>query len=335
MDSLSQLALGASIGVAVMGRRTAVWKAAVWGGIAGTLPDLDVFIDYGNDLANMVNHRGESHSLFYLTLFSPTLAAVAWRIHERAYFRRWWLMLWLVLITHVLLDASTVYGTRLGLPFTNHAFGTGSLFIIDPLYTLPLLLGLALALIWRGERAWRANAIGLALSTLYIGWSLAAQAQVAQIARQSLPGDASAQARLIVTPTAFNTVLWRVLAHDGERYHEGFYSLFDAQPQIRFTSHDAGRAIGERLPADGPAASLQQFANGFVKYAQADGVLSITDLRMGQEPHYVFRFVLAQETAAGELLPLTPQRAGDRGDTRAGLHWVWQRMQGQDLPPPR
>lgn len=83
MDSLSQLALGASLGVAVMGRRTAVWKAALWGGMAGTLPDLDVFIDYGEPLASMVNHRGASHSLFYLTLLSPLLASLAWRIHGR------------------------------------------------------------------------------------------------------------------------------------------------------------------------------------------------------------------------------------------------------------
>jgi hypothetical protein len=41
MDSLSQLALGAAVSVAVMGRRTAVWKAALWGGVLGTLPDLD------------------------------------------------------------------------------------------------------------------------------------------------------------------------------------------------------------------------------------------------------------------------------------------------------
>ena len=39
MDSLSQLALGAAVGVAVMGRRTRPWKAAAFGALAGTLPD--------------------------------------------------------------------------------------------------------------------------------------------------------------------------------------------------------------------------------------------------------------------------------------------------------
>ena len=65
MDSLSQIALGAAVGVAVMGRRTAVWKAAAWGAVAGTLPDLDVLIDHGDPVRNMVLHRAESHALFW------------------------------------------------------------------------------------------------------------------------------------------------------------------------------------------------------------------------------------------------------------------------------
>ncbi|MCB2043378.1 MAG: metal-dependent hydrolase, partial [Rhodoferax sp.] len=44
--------------------------------------------------------------------------------------RRWWLAMWLVLITHPLLDAMTVYGTQLGLPFTDHPYGVASVFII-------------------------------------------------------------------------------------------------------------------------------------------------------------------------------------------------------------
>ena len=33
MDSVSQIALGAAVAVATMGRRTAVWKAALWGAV--------------------------------------------------------------------------------------------------------------------------------------------------------------------------------------------------------------------------------------------------------------------------------------------------------------
>ncbi len=64
MDSLSQIALGAAVGMAAMGRRTALWKAALWGGVCGTLPDLDAFIDHGDPVRNMTFHRAESHALF-------------------------------------------------------------------------------------------------------------------------------------------------------------------------------------------------------------------------------------------------------------------------------
>jgi inner membrane protein len=128
MDSLSQIALGAAIGMATMGRRTALWKAALWGAVAGTLPDLDVFIDHGDPVRNMVLHRAETHSLFWLTLFSLPLAALVARLHgQGTIWLRWWLALWLVLVTHPLLDTMTVYGTQLALPFTDYPYGVGSI----------------------------------------------------------------------------------------------------------------------------------------------------------------------------------------------------------------
>ena len=59
MDSVTQVLLGASIGVAVMGRLTALWKSALWGGVAGLLPDLDVLLDHGDPILNMIRHRAE------------------------------------------------------------------------------------------------------------------------------------------------------------------------------------------------------------------------------------------------------------------------------------
>ena len=154
---MAQAALGAAVAVGVMHRRTAVCRAASWGAVGGTLPDLDVLIDHGDPILNMVLHRAESHALFWFALFSAPLAWLAVRLHgQQTLWKRWWLALWLVLITHPLLDAMTVYGTQLLLPFTDHPFGVGSLFIIDPLHTVPLLVGAVLALSWRSPGASRA-----------------------------------------------------------------------------------------------------------------------------------------------------------------------------------
>lgn len=336
MDSLSQLALGASLGVAVMGRRTAVWKAALWGGVAGTLPDLDVFIDYGDPLANMVNHRGASHSLIYLTLLSPALAWLAWRIHGRvASLQRWWLAIWLALITHPLLDASTVYGTRLLLPFTDHAFGTDSIFIIDPLYTLPLCVGVVAALRKGETYGLRWNAVALALSTAYLAWSLGVQAYVRNQALQSLPPGVMANGgRLLVTPSPLNTVLWRIVAQDEQHYYEGFHSLLDPTGPIRFQRYESSGALAAELPRDNPAFHLQSFALGFVRFDEVAGELRVTDLRMGQEPHYAFSFIVAERGTDGMLQNMKPRAVGSRADVGESWNWLIQRIGGRDLPAP-
>jgi inner membrane protein len=336
MDSVSQLALGAGIGIAVMGRRTAVWKAALWGAVAGTLPDLDVLIDHGDPIRNMVLHRAETHAPFWLTLASLPLGALAARLAgEWSQWRRWWLATWLVLVTHPLLDAMTVYGTQLALPFSDHPFGVGSIFIIDPLYTLPLLAGAGWALAARGgPRGQRANLAGLALSTAYLGWSVLAQQHVEGVARASLAAQGIAAERVLVTPAPFNTLLWRVVAVDGEHYHEGFRSLLDDTQGIDFDRFDRGRALERDVAGIDGVQRIAAFSKGFYKVWQDGPRVLITDLRMGQEPTYIFTFAVAERRSPPRPLP-EPVQLGARPDVGRALSWLWRRMWGEPLPPPR
>ncbi|MEZ5665269.1 MAG: metal-dependent hydrolase [Burkholderiaceae bacterium] len=333
MDSLTQIALGSAVGVAVMGRRTAVWKAALWGAIAGTLPDLDAFIDHGDPILNMVRHRAESHSLIYLTLFAPLLAWLVSRLHgERELFRRWWLALWLVLITHPLLDTMTVYGTQLLNPLTEHPFSVGSVFIIDPAYTVPLLVGVVAALaLQREARGLRWNRAGLLLSTAYLAWSVVAQQAVTAEARASLQAQGIEADQLLVTPAPFNTVLWRLVAMGPTQYHEGYYSLLDRHPNLRWTSHDRGADL---MAQHGDAESLQRiarFSHGFFRLRQTpDGRLQVADLRMGMEPDYVFNFDVGPVDAV-DTTPVVTRSS--RPDTAEALAWLWQRARGADLLP--
>jgi inner membrane protein len=334
MDSLTQIALGAAVGVAAMGRRTAPWKAALWGAACGTLPDLDALVDFGDPVLDMTQHRGHSHALFWLTLAAPAIAGLAARVHgETDRWRRWWLAVWLALVTHPLLDAMTVYGTQLARPFSDHPFGVGSVFIIDPAYTVPLAAGVIAAL--RAERGLRWNALGLAASTLYLGWSVVAQQHVRGIAEQALAAQGIAAERVLVTPTAFNTVLWRVVAMTPDGYHEGFRSLLDARPGMRFDRFERGTALREALAGHPPVERIARFSHGFWAMAEHGGGVAITDLRMGQEPAYVFSFMVAQQQGA-RLVPLHgTTRVGRRPDLGRGLDWLWRRALGAELEPPR
>lgn len=333
MDSLTQIALGSAVSVAVMGRRTAVWKAALWGAACGTLPDLDALVDFGDPIRNMTMHRGDSHALFWLTLAAPPIAWLISRVNrEAALFKRWWLAVWLVLVTHVLLDAMTVYGTQLLRPFSSEPLGVGSIFIIDPLYTLPLLVGLVAALRLRSPRGQAWNTAGLVLSSAYLVWGVAAQQYVQGVAQQSVRAQGIDARQILVTPTAFNSILWRVLVMTPDAYHEGYYSLFDRERVVHLDAFDRGWPLYEALREDWNVQRMAWFSRGYFRMAEEDGDVMLTDLRMGQEPSYIFTFRVAQRASAP--VPIEPVQVGARIDARAGLAWLWRRMWGDPVPPP-
>lgn len=335
MDSLSQFALGAAIGVAVMHRRTRPWKAALIGGLVATLPDLDSFYDHGDPVSNVTLHRANSHALFWLTLASPVVAFVAAiAARERDNFMRWWLAVWLALVTHPILDWFTVYGTQILRPFTDFPYAVGSIFIIDPLYTSPLIIGIGAALILRNARGFRWNLAGLIVSTLYLGWSVFAQAHVRSIAEASLRADGRKAERLLVTPTPFNTVLWRVVAVTPDGYLEGFRSFFDSAPRIRFDIYPRGDSLYEAVRNYPAVARIAWFTQGLFKLGERDGKVVISDLRMGQEPYYSFNFVVGQRQSP-TIAAVTPARFREQHDVRTGVSWLWRRLKGEDLPPPK
>lgn len=324
-----------------MGRRTAPWKAALFGAVCGTLPDLDVFIDRGDPIRNMTMHRTESHALFYLTLVSPALAWIVakWaRGSDR--FMRWWLATWLALITHPLLDTMTVYGTQMGLPFTDYPFAIGSVFIIDPLYTIPLLVGTSVALgrqlVRPTAHGLRWNAAGLVLSSAYLLWSVLAQQHVTRIAQESLRAQGIEADRVLVGPTVFNTIAWRVLVMTPERYGEGFYSVRDSSDRITFDWFPNDTTLYRQWRTDWNVARIAWFSHGFFRMQRRDEQVTIADLRMGQEPYYTFTFVVGEQGRNDStIIPVSPRLAGIRPDIGQTLRWLWLRMQGNPLAPPR
>lgn len=64
MDSLTQIILGATVGKLAGGNRLGN-RAALWGTIGGTIPDLDVLLGLIYDpVSYLMIHRGFSHSIF-------------------------------------------------------------------------------------------------------------------------------------------------------------------------------------------------------------------------------------------------------------------------------
>ncbi len=101
----------------------------------GTLPDMDTFIRHENPVDSFTLHRGATHSLVIQLLATPLFGEPLVRISEalRDHRIRTYLAVYLMFATHALIDAMTVYGTRIFWPIIEEPFGVGSIFIIDPL----------------------------------------------------------------------------------------------------------------------------------------------------------------------------------------------------------
>jgi inner membrane protein len=335
MDSVTQITLGAAVGVAVMGKRVPLWQSALWGGVAGTTPDLDVFINFGDATLNMVRHRAETHSIFYLTLITPLFAAAATLLHkQQALFKRWFFAFWLVFMTHIGLDYLTIYGTQLLMPFSDYPFERGSIFIIDPFYTVPLLVGVVASVVSTSPKRLRFNTIGLALSSLYLVWGIGVQQHVQAVAKASLPDQLGSEVNMLVTPSALNSILWRVLVTTPTHYYEGWYSLWDGLDQVTWQQHDRGPALIAQYGDLPSAERIRRFSHGFYAMTQDQGRILISDLRMGAEPRYYFSFDLGQPDQAGLIEPDTLSvRVGLQQDPKVLFPWIWRRMLGQTTEP--
>ncbi|MBT2773468.1 metal-dependent hydrolase [Halomonas sp. ISL-60] len=296
MDSITQAALGAAIGGAVLGRRLGR-KAILIGAIVGTLPDLDVALDYGDAVANVTEHRGFSHSLFVLTGLATLLALLCTRFApaKDISLPRWWCFFTLILITHPLLDALTTYGTQLLWPLDLSPAAWPIIFIIDPLYTLPLLLTLGIALI--SQRVRKACTWGLAITSVYLVMAAGAKLLVEQRLAPALAEQGLQEAPLLIQPTPFNIVLWRATVIDGDRYYESLISVFDGDHQPRLEPLVRNTELEEFALSSQQGQRLTWFTGPFLRYETQllDGkeTLIATDIRLGFPGFHPFGFTLA------------------------------------------
>ncbi len=355
MDSLSQIVLGGAVAAAIApaGHRRAALLA---GAALGTLPDLDALVlafTTADPVALMTEHRSVSHSLLVL----PWVAALIWWLFKRfGHGRvaqapaRWFWAILLALVTHPVLDAFTVYGTQLWWPFTPAPTMWSSVFIIDPLYTVWLLIGCAVAWFARARPvAQKALVAGLVLSCGYLGWSLLAKHSVERQADRALAAMGLGDAPRFSVATPFNTLLWQVVAMTPSGYVIGERSLVADNGPMHFQGYPSNvQALRQAEAAGIPAVQrLQWFNRGFMRAQVVDGQLQLSDLRMGLEPDYTFTFAVAR-VQHGQWSAITPEQLrpayeGEQGRARVKQRFaqmwarIWQTPAGTTatMPPAR
>jgi len=286
MDSITQITLGAAVGEAVLGKKVG-YRAAAWGAVLGTLPDLDILANpFLDSVSQLAFHRGFTHSVLFCLLASPIFGYTISILHKKweTGWKKWTQLVFLVFFTHILLDVQTTYGTQIFYFFTNWPATTDSIFIIDPLYTFTLWFGLIPALFMKPQSNLRSlfNRGGLLISTLYLVWALGIKAHVHSVFDASFKNQYGYYNEMKTTPNGPTTFLWTGYVLRADTVYQSVYSIFDEDTDLQFRAIPRNSELIKTIRDDRAVETLLWFSRGYYTVVYEGDELVFYDLRFGR-----------------------------------------------------
>ena len=316
MDSLTHVVLGAAIGEAVLGKRIGR-KAMLWGALADTIPDFDVFASpCVTQAQQLLVHRGFTHSFLFLLIMSPLLGWLFCKIFKKTdvHWKEWTQLFFFGLLTHIVLDSLTAYGTGWFEPFSHYRVSFNTIFVADPFYTLPFLICLLIGLIAKNGSPKRVkwNNAGLYISTIYLLFTIINKWHVHNEIEGAFRKKNITTNDFVTTPTPLNNFLWMVFSADSTGYWMGYYSVFDKTNDVDFFRVQRNDSLLKPYENGESAKLLKRFSKGYYCMTEHEGDVYFNDLRFGQvggwngaDPAFVFSFKLADDGKSQQSLDRT------------------------------
>ncbi|MFK7832700.1 MAG: metal-dependent hydrolase [Winogradskyella sp.] len=331
MDSLTQIVLGAAVGEAVLGKKVGN-KAMLYGAIAGTIPDLDVLAsNFTDTVSALAIHRGFTHSILFSVLFAPVFGWLVSRYETFKDFKGWsWLFFW-AFLTHPILDAHTTWGTQLFWPLDLRlAFKT--IFVVDPLYTVPFLVFLILTMFQKRTSKKRQiyNTIGLTISTIYLGFTFILKDVAFTKFEDALLTQSIAYNQIDTRPSPLNTILWNANIETENDYLLGTYSFFDSK-EITFETYPKNHHLLGNLSNNEKVQRMIAISEGWYTITKTNGKVYYNDLRFGllslepQSEEFVFKFEIIED-ASGNVSFIEQEKTPQ--DAKKLMSSLWERIKG-------
>lgn len=254
------------------------------GAVANTIPDLDVFLVFGDPIREITIHRGFSHSLVFPFLAAPVLGWLAKRFFKDAIgFREWFLFFFILILTHPFLDCLTTYGTQLFLPFSDYRVNLNNLFIIDFFFTLPLIVVVIACLLIKNNplKRLRWSRAGLCISAFYVVLSLSCKMYASEVFVQSLKEKGIKTEHRMTGVTPFNILLWYTVAEVDSGYFIGDYSLLDKDKNIDYSFVKRNEELLTPVRNEYAVDRLIWFSNGYYAVEQVKDETRFFTLKFG------------------------------------------------------
>ncbi|MGB0474040.1 MAG: metal-dependent hydrolase [Porticoccaceae bacterium] len=217
MDPISQGTVGAAFAQSSANKKN-ILSITVIGFLAGLAPDLDVLIRSSTDpILFLEYHRQFTHSLFFIPFGALIVALFLYPLFRKSLsLKTVYLASFLGYATHGLLDACTSYGTLLFWPFSNERVTWNNISIVDPLFTIPILILIGTAIKTR-KRLFSYFAIGWVAFYLSLGFVQYDRAFKAANELALLRGHTPE--RLTLKPSFGNLILWKSIYQHEEKFY--------------------------------------------------------------------------------------------------------------------
>lgn len=252
-------------------------------------------------------------------------------------FGRWTLMYVWAFGTHWIIDTCTSYGTQIFEPFSSARITFSNISIVDPLYTVPMLIGLTGVLFAKRytiERRW--NWVGLGVATTYMALTFGIKAHIDRVVETQLAKQGIEYEEYVTYPAIFNSILWQTTVKSADTYYYGNYSLFDSQP-MTFERVPRNPEILMPYKHHEHVQILLWFANGYYNVLEnEDGSLTFNNLRFGligvpeeldipQKDRYIFRFKISEKDGQIQVEEYRDVKRIQIGDI---AQMLWKRIKG-------
>ncbi len=232
MDTLTHSLVGALTARALPTGRNNPIGIARWtwaGAIAGAFPDIDFLTQFIDPLRYLAEwHRGPTHSLVLLPFWTLMLAlALGWTWRRQgAQWQTLLLVCGAALAAHIAADVITSYGTLVFWPLSDYRAATATTFIIDPWFTLIVIVGLTLAIRHQSRRV---AALGLAVLLLYVGLEFGLQHRAENLAAEQARAMSLRDAKVQALAQPISPFRWKLVIRQPDRYHEALVDLAGLQ----------------------------------------------------------------------------------------------------------
>jgi len=274
--------------------------------------------------------------LVIMAVTAAVIVLVLWKGNrsDEVSVKDWSWLFWWSLVTHPLLDCHTTWGTQLFWPLP-WKVAYNNIFVVDPLYTVPFLIFVAIAMFFKRadpRRRW-INWTGIGISTAYMALTLVFKYVAYEQVKNSVVRQGIPYSGISTRPTPFNSILWTTNLNSGDKYYLGYYSLLDTKPDVDLVvipkNHEL---LGEWMNNEKVQRLIRLSDDNYVIKLKDDTLL-FCDLRFGQlgapsaDKPFVYSYKLIPDGKDLRVEVLPPPRIDGAG-FKALMKELWERVKG-------